>query len=222
MRLFGSVTANDETLSSEARLKETVTFLVAILSSICEYRDLESGEHVKRIQQYTNIMIRKIMELYPEYGITEDDCDLIVTASALHDIGKIAISDDILMKPGKLTIDEFTEIKRHTLYGCEILDRFVQREDEFYRYCYDICKYHHERWDGKGYPEGLVGEKIPVWAHIVGIADVYDALVNKKVYRGAVDPNKAVTMILDGNCGVFNLKVMDCFEQSLDEFEKVE
>jgi len=208
-------------ITQEEQLDNTISFLVAILSSICEFRDLESGEHVKRIQAYTNIMIRKVMNLYPEYGITEADCKLITTASALHDIGKIVIPDEILMKPGKLTSDEFAEVKRHTLYGCEILDRFVQYEDEFYRYCFDICKYHHERWDGKGYPEGLIGEKIPIWAHIVGIADVYDALVNQKIYRGAVEREKAVSMILNGNCGVFNPKVMECFKASLKEFEAV-
>jgi len=100
------------------------------------------------------------------------------------------------------------------------LDRFIEYEDEFYRYCYDICKYHHERWDGSGYPERLTGEKIPIWSQIVGLVDVYDALVNKKIYRNAYDEQKAIDMIIDGKCGAFNPKVIDCFKESLIEMKK--
>lgn len=207
--------------TTEERLDNTIDFLVAILSSIAEYRNLESGDHVRRIQEYTHLLVCKFKELHPDYGLTENDCKLIARASALHDIGKIAVPDEILMKPSKLSIQEFTEMKRHTLYGCEILDRFVKYEDEFYRYCYDICKYHHERWDGKGYPEGLAGNKIPIWANIVGIADVYDALVNQKVYRGAMDHNSAANMIINGKCGVFSPDVIECFKELLEEFKQV-
>lgn len=209
------------------RQQYTIDFLVSLLSAIAEYRDVQSDSpvvfyHVTRIQNYTRILLYKLKSLYPEYGITSDnDIEKIVQASALHDIGKIAIPDDILTKPTKLSREEFDIVKKHTLYGADILDKFIIYEDEFYRYCYDICKYHHERWDGKGYPEGLVGEKIPIWAQLVGIADVYDALVNAKVYRGAFDRRKVEDMIISGACGSFNPKVIHCFTESLDEFAKI-
>lgn len=207
--------------------QHTIEFLVSILSAITEYRDVKSDNpvafyHVKRIQKYTNVLLKKLRDKYPEYGIIEDsDITAITLASSLHDIGKIAIPDNILMKPTKLSREEFDIMKRHTIYGTDILDRFVTFEDEFYRYCYDICKYHHERWDGKGYPVGLVGEKIPIWAQIVGLADVYDALVNAKVYRGAFEREKAEEMIISGACGSFNPKVIACFKECLEEFNNI-
>jgi putative two-component system response regulator len=115
------------------------------------------------------------------------------------------------MKPGKLTKEEFEEMKKHTIYGCKILEKFKQDENEFYRYCYDICRYHHERYDGNGYPEGIAGEDIPIWAQVVSIVDVYDALVSKRVYKPAYSVDKAVHMIESGECGVFSPKIMDCF-----------
>lgn len=211
------ISAENET----EQLQNTIEFLVSVLSSIAEFRDFESGEHVQRIQKYTQIMLHQLMETCPEYGLTKKDIRLIVQASALHDIGKIAIPDNILMKPSKLTREEFAEIKKHTLYGCEILQKFVKKEDQFFRYCYDICRYHHERWDGNGYPEGLKGERIPIWAQVVSIADVYDALVNKKVYKGAFDRQKAEQMIINGKCGVFNPKIIECFRLSIWEFLNV-
>lgn len=203
------------------QLKSTIAFLVSVLSSIAEYRNFESGEHVQRIQEYTGIMIHHLLGTYPEYGLNHSDIELIIQASALHDIGKIAVADNILMKPSKLTREEFSEMKRHTIYGCEILQNFVKEKNLFFQYSYDICRYHHERWDGNGYPDGLKGDRIPIWAQVVSIADVYDALVNKKVYKGAFDRNKAEQMIINGNCGVFNPKIIDCFKQSLNEFAHV-
>lgn len=216
-----------QTFSKMEQQQHTIDFLVSLLSAIAEYRDVESNDpvsvcHVVRIQNYTYLLLTKLRELYPEYGITsDDDIDQIVQASALHDIGKIAVPDKILTKPTRLSREEFAIVKKHTLYGADILNKFIVHEDEFYRYCYDICKYHHERWDGKGYPEELSGEKIPIWAQLVGIADVYDALVNVKVYRGAFDRKKAEEMIISGACGAFNPKVIECFKACLDEFAEV-
>ena len=141
----------------------------------------------------------------------------MVNASALHDIGKIAIPDNILLKPGKLTDEEYTEMKKHTIYGCQMLEHFKQDENEFYRYCYDICRYHHERDDGRGYPDGLQGDEIPVWAQVVSIVDVYDALVNKRVYKEAFDVEEAINMIKEGKCGVFSPKLLKCFEHAKED-----
>ncbi len=151
------------------------------------------------------------MKIYPKYEITKEQAALIVNASALHDIGKIAIPDSILLKPGKLTEEEFEEMKKHTVYGCELLEKFKQEDNEFYRYCYDICRYHHERHDGNGYPDRLEGDAIPIWAQIVSVVDVYDALVSKRVYKDPFAVEEAARMILEGECGVFSPEMIDCF-----------
>lgn len=213
--------------SSKNEKQHTIDFLVSLLSAIAEYHDVESNDpvaiyHVVRIQKYTELLLFKLRELYPECDVISDtDIAKIVQASALHDIGKIAIPDEILTKPTKLSREEFATMKKHTLYGADILSKFVVYEDDFYRYCYDICRYHHERWDGNGYPDGLVGENIPIWAQLVGVADVYDALVNVKVYRGAFERKKAEEMIISGACGSFNPKVIDCFKACLDDFAQI-
>ena len=137
---------------------------------------------------------------------------MIINASALHDLGKIAIPDTILLKPGRLTPSEFEEMKKHTLYGCELLEKFKQEDSEFYQYCYDICRYHHERYDGNGYPDKLAGEDIPIWAQVVSIVDVYDALVSQRVYKAPYAFEEAVRMIHDGECGEFSPKIMACFD----------
>jgi putative two-component system response regulator len=190
---------------------------------VVEFRSLESGEHIHRVKHLTEIILKYLMKYYPEYNLTQESVDLMVSASALHDLGKIAISDSILLKPGKLTKEEFEEMKKHTIYGCILLERFKQEENEFYRYCYDICRYHHERYDGKGYPDGLVGEEIPIWAQAVSIADVYDALVSKRVYKAPYASSEAVRMIEAGECGVFSDKILECFELAKAElFDVVE
>ncbi|GFI32432.1 putative cyclic di-GMP phosphodiesterase [Lachnospiraceae bacterium] len=143
---------------------------------------------------------------------------MIVNASALHDLGKIAIPDSILLKPGRLTNDEFEEIKKHTIYGCELLENFKQEENDFYRYCYEICRYHHERYDGKGYPDKLLGDEIPIWAQVVSVADVYDALVSKRVYKAPYAVTEAARMIADGECGTFSPQILDCFGLAKEEF----
>jgi len=197
---------------SQKKLESNNEFLVNALSSVVEFRSLESGEHIKRVKYFTRIILNYLLQYYPEYQLSKEQADLIVNASALHDLGKIAIPDNILLKPGKLTAEEFEEMKKHTIYGCSLLEKFKQEDNEFYRYCYDIVRYHHEKYDGKGYPDGLVGEDIPIWAQVVSIVDVFDALVSKRVYKIPYASDEAVRMIHDGECGAFSPKIMDCFD----------
>jgi putative two-component system response regulator len=135
----------------------------------------------------------------------------------MHDIGKIAIPDSILLKPGPLTPEEFEIMKTHTIRGCEILTSLNYTQDQVYfKYCYEICRYHHERWDGRGYPDGLKEEEISIWAQATSLADVYDALTSKRVYKAAFTHKQAVEMIMKGECGVFNPKMLDCFDKRSD------
>lgn len=207
-----------ELRESREKLSRNNKFLINALSSVVEFRSLETGDHTKRVGYFTRIMLKYMKMNYPEYELTDENIETIVQASALHDIGKIAIPDKILMKPGKLTPDEFEEMKKHTIYGCEILEKFKQEEDEFYRYCYDIVRYHHEKWDGRGYPDHLVGDQIPIWAQVVAVVDCYDALVSKRVYKEAFASDTAVAMIKNGECGAFSPKILDCFDLAKQEF----
>lgn len=203
---------------SREKLKNNNEFLVNALSSVVEFRSLESGEHVERVKYYTEILLKYVTQNCPEYGLNQEDCESIVRASALHDIGKIAIPDNILLKPGRLDDFEFDEMKRHTTYGCELLENFKQEDNDFYRYCYEICRWHHEKVDGKGYPDGLKGDDIPIWAQVVSVADVFDALVSNRVYKSAFDVETARRMIMDGECGTFSERLLHCFELAGDEF----
>lgn len=189
------------------------------LAAIIEFRDCESGEHVKRIRRLTSRLLTEVSEKYPEYYLNRSAIDKIGIASILHDVGKISIPDYILKKPGKLTEDEFEIIKIHTVRGCDILAEMPEdvMDHEVYRYSYDICRHHHERWDGRGYPDGLVGDEIPIWSQVVGLADVFDALTNPRVYKEAYDCRTAVKMINDGEAGQFNPKVLDVFNRVIEE-----
>lgn len=209
----------------ESRLiiEKSNDFLINALSSVVEFRSLESGEHVQRVKYFTKILLKEIRKMYPEYRLTKDKIQLMSDASALHDIGKIAIPDSILLKPGKLTKDEFEEMKKHTTYGCELLEKFKQEENEFYKYCYDIVRWHHERYDGRGYPDGIGGDDIPIWAQAVSIVDVYDALVSKRVYKAPYAVDEAVRMIEAGECGTFSPQLLECFQMAKSKlFEATE
>lgn len=220
MELFESRLRMEEKLAKRTKaltdarekLEKNNEFLMNALGSVVEFRSQESGEHIKRVKYFTRILMNYLQKYYPEYGLTKEQIDQIVKASALHDIGKIAIPDSILLKPGKLTPSEYEQMKTHTTAGCEILENFKLDESDFYRYCYDICRYHHERYDGNGYPDGLAGEDIPIWAQVVSIVDVFDALVSKRVYKSAYPASEAVRMIHAGECGVFSPKILDCFD----------
>lgn len=194
--------------------------MVDALSSIIEYRSVESGQHILRIRHFTRILLEEVARGCPEYGLTDREIRIISSASALHDVGKIAIPDAILTKPGKLTEEEWLVMKTHTLTGCEILQSVGDMGDpEYLRYAHNICHYHHERWDGRGYPEGLAGDQIPICAQVVGLADVYDALTSKRVYKDAYSLETAVNMILMGECGVFSPKLLECFKRVTDTYE---
>lgn len=216
-----TLTKQNELLQQQAQeLHQSRANVIDILGTVVEYRNLESGEHIQRVRGYTRLLAEQLMESYPECGLTPEKIEVIASASALHDIGKIAVPDSILLKPGKLTKEEFEEMKKHTTKGSEILLHIQDVWDEDYgKVCYDICRYHHERYDGKGYPDGLKGEEIPLAAQIVSIADVYDALVNQRVYKSAFSKEKAFQMIVSGECGVFSPRLLDCLWNVRKQFE---
>ena len=204
------------------RLKQSNDNIIDILGTVVEHRNLESGEHVRRVKGYTKIMAEEIAREYPEYGLTPEKIGIIVSASALHDLGKIAIPDSILLKPGRFTKEEFECMKTHTVKGCEIVSSIEGVWDEEYaKIGYEISRYHHERYDGRGYPDGLKGEEIPISAQLVSVADVYDALVNERVYKDALPKDKAFEMIVNGECGTFSPKLMVCFRKARDRFESL-
>ena len=185
--------------------------MIESLSTAIEFRNGESGEHVRRIHDITKYMLEHT-EL--GNGLSPEDIDAIALAAIMHDVGKIAIPDAILNKPGRLTAEEFEIMKTHTVQGARLLERIPQmRELGAYRYACDIARHHHERWDGRGYPDGLKGDEISVWAQIVSLADVYDALVSKRVYKDAFAREEALRMIRDGECGTFNPELLACFFQ---------
>lgn len=209
------------TLKAQAeQLKKRNQEIIDLLGTVVEYRNLESGEHIQRVKGYTKILAECFMREYPEYSLTQDKINIIVSASALHDIGKITIPDSILQKPGKLTKDEYEYMKSHTTKGCELLDAIKSEWDEEYKkVSYEIIRHHHERYDGRGYPDGLSGEAIPIPAQLVSVADVYDALVNERCYKDAYSADEAFKMITEGQCGVFSPKLMECFRKVRGDFE---
>lgn len=203
-------------------LRENKFKIIDILGTVVEYRNMESGEHINRVKGFTRILAEEMMKEYPEYGLRLSDVEMISSAAALHDIGKIAIPDNILLKPGRLTKEEFDIMKSHTTRGCEILDSIEGAWDEEYgKVSYEICRHHHERHDGRGYPDGLKEDEIPISAQLVSVADVYDALVTERVYKSAFSKDEAFRMIQNGECGTFSPKLMKCFENVRKEFEEL-
>ena len=189
------------------------------LSAVIEHRSAESGNHVLRIRRFTKILLEDVAQHFPEYGLTADSIDIISSAAALHDIGKIAIPDSILNKPGKLTSEEYEAMKAHTTVGGELIMNLSEMGDaEFLRYAYNIAVYHHERWDGRGYPTGLSGDEIPICAQVAGVADVFDALTTPRVYKEAYSCGQAASMILNNECGVFSPKLMICLKHVMPQF----
>ena len=185
--------------------------MIDILSHIVEFRNGESGLHVVHVRTLTELLLRHLIQRTDRYHITQADISLIGTASALHDIGKIAIDERILNKPGRFTPEEFSIMKEHAMIGAEMLKELpVHQNEPLVEFAYEICRWHHERYDGRGYPDGLKGDDIPISAQIVALADVYDALTSKRVYKPAFDHATAIGMILNGECGAFNPLLMDC------------
>lgn len=195
--------------------------MVNILSHIVEFRNGESGQHVRHIHMMTEILLQHLQKRITKYQITQEDIVRIATASALHDIGKISIPDTILNKPGKLTKEEYEIVKTHSMAGAQMLDALPEYKDTpFVKTAYEICRWHHERYDGKGYPDGLNGEEIPISAQIVSVADVYDALTSERCYKKSFSHEKAMEMILNGECGQFSPLILECLQDSSQEIQE--
>lgn len=195
--------------------------MTGILSHIVEFRNAESGPHVQHIQTVSELLLRQLARKTDRYTLTEDDIALISTASALHDIGKISIPDSILNKPGKLTAEEFEVVKTHAAVGASILQNLPMTQDEpLIQVAYQICRWHHERYDGHGYPDGLVGDQIPITAQVVSLADVYDALTGERCYKKAYPHETAVRMIQNGECGMFNPLLIECLLDIQDQLQR--
>lgn len=198
--------------------------IIELLGNVTEARDADSGMHIRRVKGITNIIAKQIMKDWPEYAITNDMIELLTSASALHDIGKIMIPDAILFKPGKLTPEEFEIMKTHCEKGCDILRMApIDWSEDYKKVSYDVIRYHHEKYDGRGYPLGLKGDEIPITAQIVSIADCFDALTTKRVYKDAIGREEAFNMILNGDCGAFSDKIISSFIAVKKElFEHIE
>lgn len=189
--------------------------MISILSRVVEFRNSESGQHVLHIRTLTDLLLHQLVQKTDRYQLDESDISLISTASALHDIGKIMIPEEILNKPGRLTEEEYAAIKTHTTEGARILKGLAIGQDEpLVKVAHAICRWHHERWDGGGYPDRLKGDEIPIAAQVVALADVYDALTSERCYKQSYSHEKAVDMILHGECGSFNPLLMECLKES--------
>lgn len=185
--------------------------LTGILSHVVECRNGESGPHVQHVERITELLLNRLEEITDLYPMSEEAKSQISSASALHDIGKMGIDEKILNKPGRLTDEEFEIMKTHTIIGAHMVEQLGEYKNEpLVRYTHEICRWHHEKWDGKGYPDGLKGDDIPISAQVVSVADVYDALVSDRVYKAAYSHEKALDMILHGECGQFNPILIEC------------
>ena len=209
----------DQLLLQAQRLAEMGMGMVEALATAIEFRSDESGEHVRRIRDITCCLLRSTPL---GQGLSETQIEEIGVGAITHDVGKISIPDAILNKRGRLTAEEYALMQSHTVKGAELLSQIPQmREHSAYRYAYDIALHHHERWDGGGYPHGLVGDETPIWTQIVSLADVYDALVSKRCYKDAFSAETAMDMILAGQCGVFNPRLLECFRQVEPELRRL-
>lgn len=223
LELYRHKTSQQQLIDRQAaRLYEANEAMVEALSSIIEYRSAETGQHIRRIRMLTRVLLEDVAACCPEYGLTGYNIDSICSAAAMHDIGKIAIPDSILNKPGLLTPEEFEVMKTHAVKGSEMLAGLARTGDrEYLQYAFNICRYHHERWDGRGYPEGLKGDSIPLCAQVVGVADCYDALTTDRVYKKALPPEQAFQMILNGECGVFSPQLLESFKHVRESFARL-
>lgn len=195
--------------------------MISILSHIVEFRNNESGLHVVHIRTITELLLRRLRKKTDRYPLTEADISLISTASALHDIGKINIPEQILNKPGRLTKEEFDIIKTHSAVGEHMLRQIPFNQNEpLVKVAREICRWHHERWDGRGYPDGLKGDEIPISAQVVSLADVYDALTSERCYKAAFDHETALNMIVNGECGAFNPLLLECLMDGADQIKQ--
>jgi len=209
-----------------AEMTKTYERTLETLATIIEYRNLESGTHIRRTSELVKILVNHIIQK-PQYKelLESGTCNLISKAVALHDIGKIGIRDSVLLKPGKLTAEEFEEVKQHSRIGGEIIEtiaRGLTDDAAYLKICYEICRSHHERWDGRGYPDGLKGEEIPLPARMTSIVDVYDALVNLRCYKPQLSHEEAVQIIVEGKGTQFDPGLVDCFLEVDQQFKALE
>lgn len=199
------------------RQEKSSEVMLSILNFAVEYRNGEGGGHMSGVEYLTGLLLRRLMAVTAQYSLTPEDVNLICTASGLHDIGKLLVPEDILQKPGKLTDEEFAIIKTHTKLGAQILSELpMHRNENLVKYAIEICRWHHERWNGEGYPDGLAGDHIPIAAQVVSLADAYDALTSKRSYKQAFSHEKAVEMIHNGECGSYNPLLLRCLDDVSD------
>ncbi len=213
----------EQVMERTRRLDNLQNAILVALASLAETRDDDTGQHVKRTQQYVK-ELGTIMAEHPKFNLSPAYIDIIYKTSSLHDIGKVGVPDSILLKPGPLTKEEFEEMKKHTILGRNAImaaERSIDAPEEFLTVAREIVTYHHERWDGWGYPEGLCGEEIPIPARIMAIADVYDALTSKRVYRDAIPHDEAVQIILSGRGAHFDPDIVDAFIKNSDTFKQI-
>ena len=202
--------------------EENNNIMIRILSNVLGSRNSESSEHILHIRTATEMMLRQLVKTTDAYHLTETDIAIITTASSLHDIGKIRIPEEILNKPGRLTDEEFKIMKTHSEIGASMIrDMYFLQNHPLVHTAWEICRWHHERWDGKGYPDGLTGEEIPISAQVVSIVDVYDALTSERCYKKAFDHDTAIQMILDGQCGQFNPILLKCLKELSFQLSKM-
>jgi len=212
-----------ENLSRDRKNLENInTNIIESVAKIVDARDNESGGHIVRVKKITEVIANEMMKEFPELDLDEERIKLISSASVLHDVGKIVIPDAILLKPGRLTDDEFAVMKTHTTKGCDILNLFpLGLDDAFLDCALCICRWHHEKYDGNGYPDGLKGDDIPLSAQIVSAADCFDALVSDRPYKPAYSPNKAIEMIVNGECGEFSPKIISAISNRKNKLNEL-
>ena len=212
-----------ELMEKEQEITDLNNAIIETLSTAIEFRSGESGSHVKRIRYLTEVLLQELRNADREkYNFSDEQIRQISMAAIMHDVGKIAISDAILNKPGRLTPEEFEIMKTHTVRGSEILELIPQHKDNpLYQYACDICRHHHERWDGRGYPDQLRGDEISVWSQVVSIADVIDALTHERVYKSAIPFEAAMEMIYSGKCGAFNPDLLSALHKISGKIQKI-
>lgn len=209
-----------ETMLRLTELEERYNNLLDILQDIIVNRNVESVKHVQYVQGYTQILARQYADLYPDSDMTKDKIEMIVQAAQVHDVGKIIIPDFITSRPGELSQDELELLKTHTIRGSEIMKAVLEtKEDEDWIICYNVCRYHHEKYDGTGYPEGRKKNEIPIEAQIVGLADMYDVLVNATVNKKAFAPREAFYKLMKGECGELSPQMKECLEAARESLE---
>lgn len=202
------------------QLKKNQENIINILGTVVEYRNLEGRMHTTRVKAFTKILGTYMMKYYPEYELTGEKVNAIASAGVLHDVGKVMLSDAILLKPGKLTAEEFEYVKSHSVKGYDIVCSLADMLDgEYVQYSKEIVRWHHEKYDGSGYPDGLKGDEIPISAQLVSVADCFESLLSESVYKGAIPFEEAYNMILQGECGMFSYKLLECFRKAKEDMQ---